>query len=285
MYRIVVDSCGELTPEMIVDTDHFASVPLTISVGGKDYLDDENFDQGRLIAAMAASSEAPHSACPSPAAYMEKLEEVEADHYYSVTLSSQLSGSYNAAVLAGNLMREEWEDDEVEGKYYHAFNSKSASIGETLIGRKIAEYEEAHLPFEEIIEKVDAYIESQVTWFVLESLDTLRKNGRLSNFKAFVATALKIKPICTSTPEGEIQQVGQARGINKALVKMVEMAAESAGHMQDNEIAVSHTNNPERGQMVLDAIRERVKAKNYFLENGRGCTSMYANDGGIIMVL
>ena len=80
MYRIVVDSCGELTPEMIVDTDHFASVPLTISVGGKDYLDDENFDQGRLIAAMAASSEAPHSACPSPAAYMEKLEEVEADH-------------------------------------------------------------------------------------------------------------------------------------------------------------------------------------------------------------
>jgi fatty acid-binding protein DegV len=100
-----------------------------------------------------------------------------------------------------------------------------------------------------------------------------------------VATALKIKPICSSTPDGEIQQVGQARGINKALVKMVEMAAESAGHMQNNEIAVSHVNNPERGQMVLDAIRSRVKAKHYFMENGRGCTSMYSNDGGIILVL
>ncbi len=102
MYRIVVDSCGELTPEMIVDTDHFASVPLTISVGGKEYADDENFDQGKLIAAMAASSEAPHSACPSPAAYMEKMQEVEADHYYAVTLSSQLSGSYRTTRWRGS---------------------------------------------------------------------------------------------------------------------------------------------------------------------------------------
>jgi DegV family protein with EDD domain len=175
--------------------------------------------------------------------------------------------------------------EEHPDKKIHVFNSKSASIGETLIGRKIAEYEEAGFSFEEIIEKVDAYIASQVTWFVLESLETLRKNGRLSNFKAFVATALKIKPICTSTPEGEIQQVAQARGINKALVKMVEMAADSVSNMQDNEIAVSHVNNPERGQMVLDAIRERTNAKYYFMENGRGCTSMYSNDGGIIMVL
>ena len=116
-------------------------------------------------------------------------------------------------------------------------------------------------------------------------LDALRKNGRLSNFKAFVATALKIKPICSSTPDGEIQQAGQARGINRALVKMVEMAAESAEHMEDKEIAVSHVNNPERGQMVLDAIKERVKAKNYFVENGRGVTSLYSSDGGIILVL
>ena len=106
-----------------------------------------------------------------------------------------------------------------------------------------------------------------------------------ANFKAFVATALKIKPICSSTPEGEIQQAGQARGINRALVKMVEMAAESAEHMEDKEIAVSHVNNPERGQMVLDAIRDRVKAKNSFVVNGRGVTSLYASDGGIIMVL
>ena len=66
---------------------------------------------------------------------------------------------------------------------------------------------------------------------------------------------------------------------------MVDMAVESAEHMEQKEIAISHVNNPERGQMVLDAFRERLPAKNYILVNGRGCTSMYAGDGGIIVVL
>ena len=70
--------------------------------------------------------------------------------------------------------------------------------------RGILESEEQGLSFEEIIEKVEAYIDSQMTWFVLENLETLRKNGRLSKVKAFVATALRIKPVMVSTPEGEI---------------------------------------------------------------------------------
>ena len=247
-YLVVIDSCGELTPDMKA-SGHFMSAPLTMDVDQYHFVDDETFDQQEFLKRVRESPNCPRSACPSPQYYKECFDR-DFDHLYAVTLSGALSGSYNSAQVGRTMALEEHPDKKI-----HVFNSKSASIGETLIGRKIAEYEEAHLPFEEIIEKVDAYIESQVTWFVLESLDTLRKNGRLSNFKAFVATALKIKPICTS------------------------------GHMQDNEIAVSHTNNPERGQMVLDAIRERVKAKNYFLENGRGCTSMYANDGGIIMVL
>ncbi len=277
-YLVVIDSCGELTPDMKA-SGHFVTASLTLDVDQYHFVDDETFDQKEFLRRVKESPNCPKSACPSPQSYKEYFDQ-DYDHIYAVTLSGALSGSYNSAELGRSLALEDHPDKKI-----HVFNSKSASIGETLIGRKIAELEEAGLSFEEIIEKVDAYIESQVTWFVLESLDTLRKNGRLSNFKAFVATALKIKPICSSTPDGEIQQVGQARGINKALVKMVDMAAASASHMQDKEIAVSHTNNPERGQMVLDAIKERVKAKNYFVENGRGVTSMYANDGGIILVL
>lgn len=277
-YLVVIDSCGELTPDMKA-SGHFVSAPLSMDVDQYHFVDDDTFDQKEFLKRVKESPNCPKSACPSPQRYKEYFD-MDYDHIYAVTLSGALSGSYNSAELGRSLTLEEYPDKKI-----HVFNSKSASIGETLIGRRIAELEDAGVSFEEVIEQVDAYIESQVTWFVLESLDTLRKNGRLSNFKAFVATALKIKPICSSTPDGEIQQVGQARGINKALVKMVEMAAASASHMQDKEIAVSHTNNPERGQMVLDAIRERVKAKNYFVENGRGCTSMYANDGGIILVL
>ncbi len=277
-YLIVIDSCGELTDDMKA-SGHFVSAPLTLDVDQYHFVDDETFDQMEFLKRVKESPNCPRSACPSPELYKNYFEQ-DYDHIYAITLSAALSGSYNSAEVARGMVQEECPDKKI-----HVFNSRSASIGQTLIGRRIAEYEEAGLPYEEILEKTEEYINSQTTWFVLESLDALRKNGRLSNFKAFVATALKIKPICSSTPDGEIQQAGQARGINRALVKMVEMAAESAEHMEDKEIAVSHVNNPERGQMVLDAIKERVKAKNYFVENGRGVTSLYSSDGGIILVL
>ena len=277
-YLVVIDSCGELTEDMKA-SGHFVSAPLTLDIDQYHFVDDETFDQLEFLKRVKESPNCPRSACPSPEFYKKYFEQ-DYDHIYAITLSAALSGSYNSAEVARGMVQEEYPDKKI-----HVFNSRSASIGQTLIGRRIAEYEEAGLDYEQILEKTEEYINSQTTWFVLESLDALRKNGRLSNFKAFVATALKIKPICSSTPEGEIQQAGQARGINRALVKMVEMAAESAEHMEDKEIAVSHVNNPERGQMVLDAIKERVKAKNYFVENGRGVTSLYASDGGIIMVL
>ena len=108
----------------------------------------------------------------------------EADHVYAVTLSSELSGSYNSAVLGRNLLLESSPEKKI-----HVFNSRSASVGETLIALKIEECESKNMEFEDIVREVEAYIESQNTYFVLESLETLRKNGRLSNLKAFVATA------------------------------------------------------------------------------------------------
>lgn len=140
----------------------------------------------------------------------------DAEHVYAVTLSAELSGSYNSAVLGKNLYEEEYGEKDI-----YVFNSRSASVGETLIGLKIAECEEKGMSFQEVIETVESYIEEQHTYFVLETLDTLKKNGRLKGLKAVVATALNIKPVMGSTPEGSIQQLSQARGIKKGLAKMV----------------------------------------------------------------
>lgn len=138
-----------------------------------------------------------------------------------MTLSEKLSGSYNSAVLGKNLYLEDHPDAKV-----YVFNSCSASVGETLIGLKIQELEEKGLSFEKVVEQTEAYILSQDTWFVLENLDTLRKNGRLGTVKALVATALKIKPVMGSTDEGTIIQLDQARGMKRALVKMVDSIEE-----------------------------------------------------------
>lgn len=277
-YKIVIDSCGEFLDQWKGD-DRFQSVPLTLTVGSENIVDDENFNQADFLQKVAACPECPKSACPSPENY-RKAFDCDADRIYCVTLSSELSGSYNSAVLGANLLHEEKKDKKI-----HIFNSCSASIGQTLIGMKIVECEEAGLPFEDVISIVNKYIEEEHTFFVLENLETLRKNGRLSRVKALVATALKIKPIMGSTPEGTICQLDQARGMNKALVKMVDKIMEATENSENKVLAISHCNSLKRANMLKEAIQERMKLKDIIILDTAGVSSMYANDGGIIVAV
>lgn len=277
-YIIVMDSCGERTEEMRQD-DRVISAPLTLQVDEYSITDDDTFDQADFLKKVADSPNCPKSACPAPDYYKAAFEK-SSGRAYAVTLSAELSGSYNSAVLAKELVLEEHPRKKI-----HVFNSRSASIGETLITRKIQECEAKGMAFEQVVESVEQYIDSQITYFVLENLDTLRKNGRLSNIKAFLASALKIKPVMGSTPDGMIVQLDQARGINKALVKMVDIIVEQAEHPEERVLAISHCNCPERGAMVRDALLARLKVKDVILLDTAGVSSMYANDGGIIVVL
>ena len=277
-YKIAIDSCGELLNEW-KDDERIESVPLTLMVGGESIIDDETFDQKDFLKKVAACPECPKSACPSPERYM-KAYECEADHIYAVTLSSELSGSYNSAVLGKSLFLED-----NPGKKIHVFNSKSASIGETLIGFKIQEMEESGASFDEVVDHVEEYISSMNTFFVLETLETLRKAGRLSNLKALVANTLNIKPVMGSTKEGMIQQLGQARGMKKALNKMVEDMLKVTKNCENRVLAIAHCNCPERAQFVKEAIEKVAKFKKIVIVNTAGVSSMYANDGGLIMAV
>ena len=277
-FHIVADSCCELTADM-KKRGNIEIAPLTLEVGGESILDDETFDQKYCLKRAAECPESPKSACPSPD-YFRKSFLNGAERCYAVTLSAQLSGSYNSAVLGANLAQEENEDLKI-----HVFNSRSASIGETLIVKKIVECEEAGMSFERVVETVELYISTQNTYFVLENLETLRKNGRLSKTKALVASALKIKPVMGATPEGDIVQLDQARGINKALMKMVDAIVNDAQHVENKTLAISHCNCPERAEMVKEALLERLAVQDVFVLDTQGVSSMYANDGGIIIAL
>ena len=141
------------------------------------------------------------------------------------------------------------------------------------------------MSFEDVIRTVEEYIDQQHTYFVLESLESLRKNGRLTGMKAIVATVLSIKPIMGSTPEGMIRQLGQGRGIKKALRKMVDIIAEETQNAPEKVVAISHCNCPERAKEVLQMLTEKLKIKGSVILDTRGVSSLYANDGGIIVVL
>lgn len=277
-YRIVVDSCGELTKEMEVDP-HFVRASLHIFVDEYEFVDDEHFDRLDFLRKMKASPNCPKSSCPSPESFREAFD-CGADHLYAVTLSAALSGSYNSAVLGQNLYLEDHPDAKV-----HVFNSRSASVGETRIAQMIQQYEEAGLPFEEIVEKVEHFLQEMRTYFVLESLDNLRKNGRLSGVKALVASALNIKPYMGENGKGEIIQLGQARGIQKSLKKMLDTMAERVKNPEEKILAISHCNNPERAQFVKEEALKRISPKEVLILESSGITSLYADDGGIVIVI
>lgn len=277
-YRIVIDSCGEFLEQWKTD-ERFESVPLVLTVGGENIVDDETFDQAEFLKKVAACEECPKSACPSPERYMKAFE-CDAERIYAITLSSELSGSYNSAVLGKNLLLEEHPEKKI-----HVFNSRSASVGETLIAMKIEECEKAGLAFDEVVRTAEEYISGQNTFFVLENLDTLRKNGRLSGVKALVATALKIKPVMGSTDEGTICQLDQARGMNKALVKMMEHIVSKTSDGEKKALAICHCNCPERAEMFKEAIAEKMNPAQIIVLNTAGVSTMYANDGGIIVAV
>ena len=277
-YKVIVDSCGELTEQM-KESGRFETVPLQLQVEDHIITDDDTFDQAAFLKLVAESPECPKSSCPSPESYMNSYH-CDADHVYAVTLSAELSGSYNSAVLGKNLYEEEYGEKQI-----HVFNSRSASVGETLIALKIQECEEAGMEFEQVIEQVNAFIDEQHTYFVLESLDALRKNGRLTGIKALVATALNVKPVMGATPEGTIYQLGQGRGMKKALTKMVDSVAAEAIHPEQKILAISHCNAPERAEAVRKMIQEKIQVKDSFIIDTRGVSSLYASDGGIIVVI
>lgn len=277
-YRIIVDSCGELTDEM-KKSGMYKSAPLSMGVNGTHVADDNTFDQARFLRLLAESPHCPRSSCPSPEEYMS-LYDCGADRVYVVTLSSELSGSYNSAELGRKLFEEEHSDKKI-----YVFNSRSASVGETLIAMKIRECEERGMDFEEVKECVESYIKGQNTYFVLENLDTLRKNGRLTGIKSLVASALNIKPVMGSTPAGTICQLGQARGIKRALDKMTDHIVQNAESPEEKVLGIAHCNCPERAEKVREILLGKLKVKSSFIVNTAGISTMYANDGGIIVVL
>ena len=274
-FHIVCDSCTDLTEEDL-KKGCYTLVPLTLLVDGEEIIDDETFDQADFLAKVAASKEAVKSACPAPESYMEAYS--KADDIYVVTLSAELSGSYNSAVLGKNLYEEENGT-----KNIHVVNSRGAATTQVLIARKLNEYASQGMPFEEVVEKIEEYTTSLRTYFVLETLEVLRKNGRLSRLSATIAGALNIKPVMIGTRDGVIQKAAQARGMKKALAKMVEHMGSEGRDLTRRQFVISHCNCYERAVYVKELIKKHLHAEDVDIVDTKGVSSLYACDGGIIV--
>ena len=276
-YKIIGDSCLDLTKDMRKDPC-YSMIPLTLMVGERHFVDDETFDQKEFIKVVKEYPECPKSACPSPEMFKEAYC-CEEENVFVITLSAALSGSYNSAVLAKSLYEEEYGK-----KNILVLDSKSASSGQLNIAMYIRELCDQGLEFDEICEKAAAYRDRMNTYFVLESLDTLKKNGRLTGLQAFFATKLNIKPVM-GADNGTIIKLDQARGIQKALQRMAEIAVKEAGTTKDKRLVIAHCNAPERAQFMKEKLCSMAEFKEVVITDTCGVSTVYANDGGVILAL
>lgn len=273
-FTIIVDSCCDLTPEMRTDPV-FRVIPLTIRVGGRDFLDDEQLNTQELLDAMAQSDGPSSSSCPAPGDYLDAYRAAEGD-IYVVTLSAMLSGSHNSARQGAALLREEQPERNI-----HIFNSCSASAGEVVLAQKVCELARSGLPFPEVIRQADQAVREMNTLFVLENLDNLKKNGRLTRVQALLTGALRIKLVMGSTPEGEICKHAQAMSIRQALGKLVEIMRNDPRHV-GKSLVISHCHSLERARLLRDMVEKGCVFDRVQITATAGLSSYYANAGGII---
>lgn len=271
--RLIADSCADFTPEKKEWTD-VRLVPLTLTVDKEDIVDDETFCQKKFLEKMRRSLECPRSACPSPERYMREFE--GADEIFVVTLSKHLSGSYQSAMLAKQMYEEEHPEVKIE-----VVDSWSASVGESIIVLKLRSLLD-RFNFEEIVKKITTFRNNAQTKFVLEDLDVFIKNGRLTQVQAILCNALNIKPLLAGK-EGQIVKLDQARGVERALKKLVDAVVADVKEATTRTLAIAHCNHPARAEAVKQMIMSRVPFKECMIVNTGGVSTMYANEGGIIV--
>lgn len=271
-YRLICDSCTDPTPDLRGDP-HFTMVPLSIHVGAETMADDGELRQAVLLEKMRAAPGGTKTSCPAPAAYLQHF--CDGDNYV-VTLSGRLSGSYNAAMQAKAIYEEEGGTGNV-----HVFNSRSAVSGQAQIALLVMELAGGGMSFDQVVERVEAYISRMKTLFVLENLDNLRKNGRLTKMQSLITGALRVKLLCGATREGEIEKLGQGLSIRQTLARMVSRMAEDADHV-GRRLIITHCNCPERAEHVRELVQKRCRFGEILITAAGGIATVYAEDGGIV---
>lgn len=273
--KIIGDSCFDLNEEL-KKIPNLDIAPLKINIDGREFIDNESLDQKELLMFMKNSSNVPKTASPSPSDYIKEYEGEE--DVFVVTISSKLSGSYNSAILAKEMYLEQSKD-----KFIHVFDSLSASVGQTLVGLKILEMEELNYKREKVVVKVNEYIQEMKTLFLLESLDNLIKAGRINKIVAKIATAFSIKPIMCATDSGSINILEKARGSKKALRRLVDLIGEKGEKLEEKILGIAHCNCFEKAEKLKAEIKEKYNFKDIIIVETAGISTVYANDGGIVI--
>ena len=270
-FKIVSDSSSNL---MQLDRLPFSSVPLKIVVGETEYIDDAALDLAGMIDHLKKHKGKSGSSCPNVQEWLDAFE--DAENIFCVTISKNLSGSYNAAVQACNDYMEEHPDRKA-----YVFDSLSAGPESAMIIEKTRALIEQGLSFEEIRDGVLDYHNHCHTLFCLQSMTNLARNGRVNPAVAKIATALGIR-VAGDAVGGQLNPTLKPRGEKKALQTLMEQM-ELRGLYNGAEVRIAHCYNSGGALELKEMLQRKYPDCKFTIEHTTGLCSYYAEVGGLIV--
>ena len=269
--KIVADSSCDIWELNGVD---FAVAPITISTDNKHYVDNQELDVHLMSEELAKYKGVSHTACPSVGSWLDCYEGY--DEVFVVTLTGAMSGTYNSAMTAKGIYEEENENVKV-----HVFDSLSTGPEMRLLIEKLKEMIEEDLPFEEIVEKGQDYLNHTRLFFALKSLHNFAMNGRVSKTVASAIGVLNISIFATASEKGTIQQISKCRGEKKVVKSMIEHLEDAGYH--GGKVRISHADNLKLAHNVRDKILELYPNADIIVYPMGGLCTYYAEIGGLLV--
>lgn len=273
--QIVTDSCVDHNQEVFGQEENMERIPFKIIIEDEEIID-KNLDLDKLREKMKITKNKITTACPSPNEFLESFRKYKEN--FVITISEKLSGSHNSAVLAASMLKEEVED-----AFVHVFDCKTATAGATLVALKLKKMIEDKVENNKIIEEINNYINQMKTFLIPVKLDNLAKNGRISSKKAFVGSLLQVTPIMCDNGDGELILKEQVRGKKKAFNRLLEIIGEECENFEERILAISHVNSEDRALKLKEEILSRYNFKKVLIFEAGGLTTIYADEGGIVV--
>ena len=274
-WNIIADSsCDTFELEKQYSDIRFSTIPFVISVDSKDYVDDETLDTARMVSAMEESKKTSHTSCPSPNAWYEQF--LKPGYTIAVTISSRLSGSFNSATTAMNMIHEKYPDKKIA-----LIDSHSTGPEMIMIIRKLCEWINSGTDFDDVVRNAIEYEKRTHIVFALSSFNNLIKNGRMSRIAGFLAGRLHMWGIGIGSEEGTIIIKHKVRGQKKALETIISDIKER--RVKPVEVVISYCQNLELAETLKAAIEKLWNEAKVTIVPTRGLCSYYAERNGLIV--
>ena len=270
-FKLIVDSSSNMVND---PTHNVEVVPLTISFGGKDYIDDQNLNIQEFLSDMNKNQVAGKTTCPSIQAWLDALEGTE--KAIIVTMTSGMSGTFSSALQAKNMYEEKHPTSQII-----VVDSRSAGPELTIVLHGIEKMIQGDIRFVDLEEEIAEFRMHTHLLFILQSLHNLSLNGRVSPAVAKIAGLLKINLIGTVSKDGKLEPLTKARGMKKAMRELLKYMKDDNYH--GGEVIIDHCENEKDAETIKEKLQAEYPDAQITIRPMHGLCSFYAEEGGLMI--